>query len=800
MNKSNINTFPLIALRGLVVFPCVIASFEVGREATKNALEFARKNNNLVFLVSQKDERVENVTSEDIYNLGTIAKIRQVTNINSTTMKVVIEGISRAEILDFVQTEPFITVQVYEYTETIYENDSELEALNVKCEDLFARYAANIENIPQDIVRGMASLDNFGQFADIVASNIDAPVDEKQEILECVDLKQRLEKLALALARALEFAKIDEGIDEKVKETLDERQREYYLREQIKIIREELGDRNYDDTDEADELLERLESKNLPENVEAKLRREIEKMRRTPPGMGENTITRNYVEYVLELPWTEKTKENSSLVRAGKILDGDHYGLEKVKERIMETLAVMKLTSNVQSSILCLAGPPGVGKTSVAKSVARSMNRKYVRISLGGIRDEADIRGHRKTYIGAMAGRIMSALREAGTSNPVILLDEIDKIGSDMRGDPSAALLEVLDSEQNSAFKDHYVELPFDLSDVMFICTANTLDTIDRPLLDRLEVINIAGYTAEEKLAIAKKYLVPKQLEKHGLEKKNLKICDNAINRIIEYYTREMGVRNLERHIAAICRKTAVRAVKEGKKQVRVTEDSLKDMLGAEIYNFDAAGEKNTVGVATGLAWTQVGGDTLSIEVNVMDGSGKTELTGQLGDVMKESATAAISYIRANSAVLGVKPDFYKTKDIHLHVPEGATPKDGPSAGITIATAIVSALTDNPVRCDVAMTGEITIRGRVLPIGGLKEKSLAAYRSGIKTIIIPQKNKKDLEEIPEKVKQSVSFVCADGMNTVLKTALQNPVKERRIPEHTMPVIQQEKSVRCMEKI
>ncbi len=800
MDNSNINTFPLVALRGLVIFPYVIASFEVGRETTKNAIDYAQRNNGLIFLVSQKDEKIENVTSDDIFSLGVIAKIRQVISLNSSNLKVVVEGVSRAEILDFVQTEPFITVQVHEYYEQLAGDDSGISALGVKCEELFTKYASAAENVPPEAVMGLAGLDDIGQIADVMASALTAPVEDKQEILECVDIKERLMKLAECLARELEIAEIERDVEEKVKNILDERQREYFLREQIRVIKDELGESSYDDADEADELTEKLNAAKLPDNVREKLQKEIDKMRRTPPGMGENAITRNYVEYVLELPWCEKTAENSNLAKAEKILNGDHYGLEKVKKRIIETLAVMKLTDNVQSSILCLAGPPGVGKTSVARSIARSMNRKYVRISLGGVRDEADIRGHRKTYIGAMAGRIMSALKEAGTSNPVILLDEIDKIGSDMRGDPSAALLEVLDSEQNTAFKDHYVELPFDLSDVMFICTANTLDTVDRPLLDRLEVIDIAGYTAEDKLAIAKKYLIPKQLEKHGLGKANLKITDGAVSDIIEYYTREMGVRNLERSIAAICRKTAAEIVKNKKKSIKITSAELTDMLGEKIFSYETAGGNNIVGVATGLAWTQLGGDTLSIEVNIMDGSGKVELTGQLGDVMKESASAAISYIRANAEVLGVKKDFYKTKDIHLHVPEGATPKDGPSAGITIATAIVSALTDNPVRSDVAMTGEITIRGRVLPIGGLKEKSLAAYRSGIKTIVIPQKNKKDLKELPEKVREGISFVCAEEIGTVLKTALENPPRERKIQEHPMPIRQQDAGVRCIENM
>ncbi len=798
MNNSK-NIFPLIALRGLVVFPYVIASFEVGREATKKALDYAQKHNNLVFLVSQKDERLENITTGDIYNLGTIAKIRQVTNVGNNGVKVVIEGISRAEIVDFVQTEPFITVQVHEYVEENASDDREFDAYLAKCEELFAKYSSMADVAMPEAMLGLAGISNLGQLVDIIAANVNAPAAEKQEILECVDLKERMLRLAECIAKENELLRIENEIDKKVKESLDERQKEYFMREQIKIIREELGEGGYDD-DEADELTEKMAKKQLPEFVREKLTREIDKMRRTPPGMGENAVIRNYVEYLLELPWCEKSRENTNLAKAEKILDGDHYGLEKVKKRITECLAVMKLTENVQSSLLCLVGPPGVGKTSVAKSVAKSMNRQYVRISLGGIRDEADIRGHRKTYIGAMAGRIMAALKEAGTNNPVILLDEIDKMCSDMRGDPSAALLEVLDSEQNTAFKDHYVELPFDLSDVMFICTANTLDTVDRPLLDRLEVIEIPGYTAEEKLAIAKKYLVPKQILKHGLKKENLKIGDAVIKEIIEYYTREMGVRNLERHIAAICRKTAAEIVRKKKKSVSVTAANLKDMLGARIFSYDRVGEENITGVATGLAWTQVGGDTLSIEVNVMDGSGKVELTGQLGDVMKESATAAISYIRANTALLGIKPDFYKTKDIHLHVPEGATPKDGPSAGITIATAIVSALTDNPVRSDVAMTGEITIRGRVLPIGGLKEKSLAAYRSGIKTVIIPKENKKDLEEIPAKVKENIAFVCVSEMGTVLKTALENPVKERKISEHQMSVVQKETGVRCREGI
>ena len=760
----------MIALRGLVLFPYMLMHFDVGRDFSVAALNQAKTQDELIFLVAQKDDRSEALSADAVYTVGVIANIKQTLSLPNGNQRVFVEGISRGEILRFLKTSPYIVAEIQEYDEAAEPDDLEYQALLRRCRECFREYITAVQTVSPDTLAEILQMEEAGQFADIVASNLEISVYERQLILECVDVKERLAQLIYILTKELDIAKLSKQIESKVNAQINQQQREYHLREQLKVIQEELGDKDGLSAEIA-EYKAKMGELDLPEEVSAKCLKELDRLQKTPPGMGEGGVIRTYLDTVLALPWNKYTDDNISLSRAEKTLNDDHYGLEKVKTRILEYMAVHVLTGNIQGSILCLAGPPGVGKTSIAKSIARSMNRNYARISLGGVRDEADIRGHRKTYIGAMPGRIMEALRESGSANPLILLDEIDKMGNDYRGDPAAALLEVLDGEQNFSYRDHYIELPFDLSRVLFLTTANTLDTVPRPLLDRMEVIELPGYTDEEKLQIAERYLLPKQLQKHGLKKSCLRLSAGVLPLVIEGYTREAGVRGLERQISALCRKTAKLVVSGEKKRVSVTPANLSEFLGARIFSYDPALEEDVVGVARGLAWTSVGGDTLQIEVNVMDGSGKLELTGSLGDVMKESAHAAVSYIRSKAAQLEIDPSFYRTADIHVHVPEGATPKDGPSAGITIATAIISALTGYGVRHEVAMTGEITLRGRVLPIGGLKEKSLAAYRAGIKTIIIPKENKKDLEEIPLSVKETVSFVCASDMEQVLRIAL-----------------------------
>lgn len=775
--NTNINIMPMLALRGITVYPYMITNLEIGREKSKQAVLKAEESGGFIFLVSQKNPESEDISPDNLYTVGTIAKIQQVTKRPEGLMSAVVEGISQGEITKIINSDPFYEAVITESEHIKSPVTAELQALSQSVLDLCiscTKQLGGINSVKLENISEAISPDEVERILYLVAGGLDLPIASKQAILEKEPLESKFTFAIEALNEELLMFKLQNKIDSKVRRNLDDRQKEYYLREQIKVIEDELGEYG----DDADELEDKISKAKLPKNVREKLEKELDKLKKSPPGSADSSLLRSYIEYALELPWLKSSVENKDIHLAKEILDADHYGLEKLKERIIEYLAVKMLTNDVQSSILCLVGPPGVGKTSVAKSIARSMNRKYVRISLGGIKDEADIRGHRKTYIGAMAGRIIDALHEAKTNNPLILLDEIDKIGSDMRGDPSAALLEVLDSEQNREFRDHFLEIPFDLSNVVFVTTANTLDTVDRPLLDRLEVIELPGYTEEEKVKIAEKYLIPKQIKRHGLKEGQLKISKTVLHDIINYYTREMGVRSLEKQISKLCRKAASGVVMDGKSGISVTERNLTSFLGEKIFSFEKASEENIVGVATGLAWTQVGGDTLSIETNIMDGSGKIELTGQLGDVMKESAMAAISFLRANARDLGVDPEFYKNKDIHIHVPEGATPKDGPSAGITMATAIMSALSKRAVKSNVAMTGEITIRGRVLPIGGLKEKSLAAYRSGADTIIIPRENKKDLKEIPNVVKNNVSFICVSDIHQVFDAALEEDIKHK----------------------
>lgn len=763
-------TLPLLPLRGLTVFPFMTLYFDVGREKSIKALEEAMINDQLIFLVAQKDASTDTPGEEDIYNIGTISKVKQLLKLQGDTIRVLVEGISRAEIKNIVQKEPFFVVEVVEgHVEEEFEAN-EVEALKRRLVSVFEDYVKLSGKVSPDTALTVAEINNISQVSDIIANNIPLKVDQKQEILSEFHPLRRIEKLLRIIYQETEILEIEKDINTKVRKQIDKVQKEYYLREQMKAIQNELGDRE-GVAGEVEEYKARLEKAGLPEEVEKKVLKELDRLLKMPSGSAEGSVIRTYVDWIFDLPWNKSTEEDIDISKAEEILEQDHYGLIKVKERIVEFLAVHKLKNNLRGPILCLVGPPGVGKTSIAKSIAKALNRNYVRISLGGVKDESEIRGHRRTYVGSMPGRMISALKQAGSNNPLVLLDEIDKMSSDFRGDPASAMLEVLDAEQNFAFRDHYLELPFNLSNALFLTTANSLDTIPRPLLDRMEVISLSSYTEEDKANIAMKYLLPKQIELNGLTRKNIKIDEETIRDIINYYTREAGVRNLEREIGSVCRKVARTIVSENKRVVAVSKNNLEKFLGIKKYRFDYANEKDEIGIATGLAWTPVGGDTLSIEVNLMNGNGKLELTGHLGDVMKESARAAMSFIRSQCKELKIDENFYENKDIHIHVPEGAIPKDGPSAGITLATAMVSALSGIPVSRKVAMTGEITLRGRVLPIGGLKEKVLAAHRAGIETIILPIDNKKDIDDIPENVRNSLKFICASEMKTVLKNAL-----------------------------
>lgn len=765
-----VKTLPLLPLRGLTVFPFMTLYFDVGREKSIKALEEAMINDQLIFLVAQKDASTDSPGEEDIYNIGTISKVKQLLKLQGDIIRVLVEGISRAEIKNIIQKEPFFVVEVVEgHVEEEFE-PNEVEALKRRLVSVFEDYVKLSGKVSPDTALSVAELDNISQVSDIIANNIPLKVEQKQEILSEFHPLRRIERLLAIISQETEILEIEKDINTKVRKQIDKVQKEYYLREQMKAIQNELGDRD-GVAGEVEEYKAKLEKAGLPEEVEKKVLKELDRLLKMPSGSAEGSVIRTYVDWIFDLPWNKSTVEDVDLAKAEEILEQDHYGLTKVKERIVEYLAVHKLKNDLRGPILCLVGPPGVGKTSIAKSIARALNRNYVRISLGGVKDESEIRGHRRTYVGSMPGRIISGLKQAGSNNPLILLDEIDKMSSDFRGDPASAMLEVLDAEQNFAFRDHYLELPFNLSNALFLTTANSLETIPRPLLDRMEVITLTSYTEEDKTNIAMKYLLPKQIELNGLTRKNIKIDEETIRDIINYYTREAGVRNLEREIGSVCRKVAKTIVSDNKRVVTVSKNNLEKYLGVKKYRFDFANEKDEVGIATGLAWTPVGGDTLSIEVNLMNGNGKLELTGHLGDVMKESARAAMSYIRSQCKELKIDESFYENKDIHIHVPEGAIPKDGPSAGITLATAMVSALSGIPVNRKVAMTGEITLRGRVLPIGGLKEKVLAAHRAGIETIILPIDNKKDIDEIPENVRDSLKFICASDMKTVLKNAL-----------------------------
>jgi len=777
MSQETINTktlrLPVLPIRGLPVFPYMIIHFDVGRDKSVSAIEESMVENQLLFLLAQKNPDLERITPDDLYTVGTVAKIKQILKISENDVRVLVEGISRARVESFTSTSPFFECELTQYIspkdrsdEEIITQDAYIREISKACTLYFSLQG----KFERDAMVPFSNIKDPEHFSDAVSSALNVNIEIKQQILEEFDIIKRLEKILSILHSETEILKVEKIINSKVKEKIDHSQKEYYLREQVKVIQEELGEGETTEK-EYEEYIEKLTKIGAPEAVIEKAEKELSRLKRMQSGNPDASVIRNYIDWLCSLPWSEKTNENKDLKLAAKILDEDHYGMKKVKERIVEFLAVRILSEGKKSPIICLLGPPGVGKTSVVRSIARAMGRKYVRMSLGGVKDEAEIRGHRKTYIGAMPGRIISAMKQAGTKNPVILLDEIDKLGADHRGSTSSALLEVLDSEQNFSFRDHYIEMEYDLSDVLFITTANSIDTIDRPLLDRMEVIELTGYTDREKLKIATDYIIPKQLKEHGLKKSNIKISDDAITEVINGYTRESGVRDLERKIGKIMRKAACDILAEGKKTISVGKTKLPKILGKKIYSDSYSSKKDEVGVATGLAWTSVGGDTLSIEVNLMEGSGNIELTGQLGDVMKESAKAAISYIRSNYDKFNIDKEFYKKYDIHIHVPEGAVPKDGPSAGITIATALVSALTNRKINKKVAMTGEITITGRILPIGGLKEKSLAAYRMGITTVLIPEANLADIDEIPAEVLEKINFVPVKSMTKVLETAL-----------------------------
>ena len=763
-------TMPILALRGLAIFPKQTVHFEVGRLKSMKAVEQAMSDDRMILLLPQRDITMDDPTLSELYTVGTVAKIKQILKGQDNTLRVLAEGQYRARVFKLNQSEPFFVGQVSEIPDTVITDSPRNQALCRQAQMLYGRYSDVSEFPAQSVQLRIMSTNDPGLVADIIAQNSGLEYRDKAKLLANPHPVKRLEATLRLLSREIQIIGWEGDIQSRTHANIDQHQKEYFLREQMKVIQEELGE-----ADEGAELAEyerRILLLNLGEESENKLRKDLERLRKQPFTSPEASVLRNYLDTVLDLPWNKKTKERISVDAASKVLEREHYGMEKVKERILETIAVRQMAPEMPPQILCLVGPPGVGKTSIAYSIARSLNRKLARISLGGVRDEADIRGHRKTYVGAMPGRIMTALGQAQSANALLLLDEIDKMGSDFRGDPSAALLEVLDAEQNKTYRDHYIEIPFDLSEVMFITTANSLDTVSRPLLDRMEIIELGSYTDEEKLMIGKNHLLPKQMEKHGLKKSQLKVTDDAIREIINCYTRESGVRNLERCFAQICRKADLKLIgEELPKKVQVTGSNVTDYLGVRKYLPERIPSSDQVGLVTGLAWTAVGGETLEVEVNVMDGTGKLELTGNLGDVMKESAHAALSYIRANAQKLGIQADFYKTKDIHVHFPAGAVPKDGPSAGVTVTTAIVSALTGIPVRRDVAMTGEVSLRGRVLPIGGLKEKTMAALRYGISTVIIPEDNRRDLEEIDPLVRRCLNFVTAKTVDTVLDVAL-----------------------------
>ena len=769
MTNQNI-VLPAIALRGTTILPGMIVHFDVSRERSVKAIEAAMLHDQKIFLVTQIDPEVESPDLAGVYHVGTIAYIKQVVKLPQNLLRVLVEGTGRATLVKFEQEFPFIRSEITPVDEEEMQMpEPVMEAMHRSLKELFHRYCMENGKVSKELVAQILNIDNVEELVEQIAVNIPLSYQNKQKILEALTLEERYEVLGAILGNEIEIMQIGRDLQKKVKARIDKNQREYILREQLKLIREELGEDNT--ADDAEEFKKKLQELQAGDEVKEKISKEIERFKNTNSNVSENAVLRGYIETMLALPWEKKSTDSDDLKEAWKVLQEGHYGLKDVKERVMEFLSVRKLTHKGKSPILCLVGPPGTGKTSIARSIAEAMHKKYVRICLGGVRDEAEIRGHRKTYVGAMPGRITAALQQAGVSNPLMLLDEIDKTSSDYKGDTSAALLEVLDPEQNSRFMDHYIEVPQDLSEVLFIATANDVQGIPRPLLDRMELIEIAGYTENEKEHIAKEHLIPKQMEENGIEKGKLTIQSAALKKIINNYTKEAGVRNLERTIRQICRKTARLIMEEDKKKVTVTLKNLSDFLGKEHFNYLMANKKDEIGISRGLAWTQVGGDTLQIEVNVMPGKGELMLTGQLGDVMKESAQAGITYIRSIASDYKVEPEFFQENDIHVHIPEGAVPKDGPSAGITMATAILSAIIKKPVRADLAMTGEITLRGRVLPIGGLKEKLLAAKYAKIKEVLVPAENKPDIQELDKEITDGLTITFVSSMKEVLNKAL-----------------------------
>lgn len=767
--NTNERIVPLLPLRGILVYPTMVLHLDVGRDKSIQALEQAAMDENIIFLAMQKEMNIDDPKEDDIYSVGTVAKVKQMLKLPNGTLRVLVEGLHRAEVVEFIEEENVVQVSIRTVTEEV-EDDLEEKALMRTLLEHFEQYIKVSKKVSNETFATVADIEEPGRLADLIASHLPIKTKQKQEILELVSVKERLHTLISIIQDEQELLSLEKKIGQKVKRSMERTQKEYFLREQMKAIQTELGDKE-GKGGEVEELREKIEQSGMPEETMKAALKELDRYEKLPVSSAESGVIRNYIDWLLALPWTTATEDMIDLAHSEEILNKDHYGLEKVKERVLEYLAVQKLTNSLKGPILCLVGPPGVGKTSLARSIATSLNRNFVRVSLGGVRDESEIRGHRRTYVGAMPGRIIQGMKKAKTVNPVFLLDEIDKMSNDFRGDPSAALLEVLDPEQNHNFSDHYIEEPYDLSKVMFVATANTLASVPGPLLDRMEIISIAGYTELEKVHIAREHLLPKQLKEHGLRKGNLQVRDEALLEIIRYYTREAGVRTLERQIAKVCRKAAKIIVTAERKRIVVTEKNIVDLLGKHIFRYGQAEKTDQVGMATGLAYTAAGGDTLAIEVSVAPGKGKLILTGKLGDVMKESAQAAFSYIRSRAEELHIDPDFHEKNDIHIHVPEGAVPKDGPSAGITMATALISALTGIPVSKEVGMTGEITLRGRVLPIGGLKEKTLSAHRAGLTKIILPAENEKDLDDIPESVKENLTFVLASHLDEVLEHAL-----------------------------
>ncbi|HDR4681475.1 endopeptidase La [Bacillus cereus] len=767
--NTNERIVPLLPLRGVLVYPTMVLHLDVGRDKSIQALEQAAMDENIIFLTMQKEMNIDDPKEDDIYSVGTVAKVKQMLKLPNGTLRVLVEGLHRAEVIEFIEEENVVQVSIKTVTEEV-EDDLEEKAFMRTLLEHFEQYIKVSKKVSNETFATVADVEEPGRLADLIASHLPIKTKQKQEILEIVSVKERLQTLISIIQDEQELLSLEKKIGQKVKRSMERTQKEYFLREQMKAIQTELGDKE-GKGGEVEELREKIEQSGMPEETMKAALKELDRYEKLPASSAESGVIRNYIDWLLALPWTEATEDIIDLAHSEEILNNDHYGLEKVKERVLEYLAVQKLTNSLKGPILCLVGPPGVGKTSLARSIATSLNRNFVRVSLGGVRDESEIRGHRRTYVGAMPGRIIQGMKKAKTVNPVFLLDEIDKMSNDFRGDPSAALLEVLDPEQNHNFSDHYIEEPYDLSKVMFVATANTLSSIPGPLLDRMEIISIAGYTELEKVHIAREHLLPKQLKEHGLRKGNLQVRDEALLEIIRYYTREAGVRTLERQIAKVCRKVAKIIVTAERKRIVVTEKKIVDLLGKHIFRYGQAEKTDQVGMATGLAYTAAGGDTLAIEVSVAPGKGKLILTGKLGDVMKESAQAAFSYIRSRAEELQIDPNFHEKNDIHIHVPEGAVPKDGPSAGITMATALISALTGIPVSKEVGMTGEITLRGRVLPIGGLKEKTLSAHRAGLTKIILPAENEKDLDDIPESVKENLTFVLASHLDEVLEHAL-----------------------------